>query len=56
MQKIVNRDIIFYNVLGIKSITTFGTWMLNNDYMHARVSRFGKDDFRRAVGEYVRDS
>ncbi len=42
------RDIIFYNVLGIKSITTFGTWMLNNDY----ISKYGKDDLMRAVGEY----
>jgi hypothetical protein len=42
------RDIIFYSVLGIKSITTFGTWMLNDVY----IKRYGKDDVIRAVGEY----
>lgn len=42
------RDIIFYNILGVRSITSFGTWMINKDY----ISRYGKNDLLRAVGEY----
>jgi hypothetical protein len=43
-----DRDVKFYTDLGISSITTFGTWMLNSDYF----SKYGEDDTHQIVKEY----
>ncbi len=42
------RDIKLYTGLGIKSITTFATWMISSDY----IRKFGEDNTRKIVNEY----
>ena len=41
------RDIVLYKSLGIKSITTFGTW-INGDFME----KFGEDYTQKILNEY----
>lgn len=43
-----DRDVKFYTGLGISSITTFGTWMINRDYL----SKYGEEDTHHIVKEY----
>lgn len=47
-QKSCDRDIKFYTGLGISSITSFGTWMLNREYMQ----KYGEENTRRIIKEY----
>jgi hypothetical protein len=42
------RDVKLYTGLGIKSITTFATWMISSDY----IRKFGENNTRKIVDEY----
>lgn len=42
------RDVKFYTGLGISSITTFGTWMINDDY----IKKYGEDSTCSIIREY----
>ena len=42
------RDVKLYTNMGIKSITTFATWMISSDY----IRKYGEDNTRRLVNEY----
>jgi len=42
------RDVELYTGLGLKSITTFATWMISSDYLR----KHGEDDTRKIVNEY----
>jgi hypothetical protein len=42
------RDVKLYTGMGIKSITTFATWMISSDY----VNKFGENNTLNVVNEY----
>jgi hypothetical protein len=42
------RDVKLYTGLGIKSVTTFATWMISSDY----VKKYGEDKTLKVVSEY----
>ena len=42
------RDVKLYTGVGIKSITTFATWMISSDY----IRKYGEDNTHRLVNEY----
>jgi hypothetical protein len=42
------RDVKLYTGMGIKSITTFATWMISSDY----VKKYGEDNTLKVVSEY----
>lgn len=47
-QNSCDRDVQYYSGLGISSITSFGTWMINSDYF----LKYHEDDAHQIIKEY----